>query len=202
MVSPTDITLAAYQERADRYFAASPSRVSDRVAVFLDALAGLVPGGRVLELGSGPGREATYLERRGLTVDRTDATPAFIDKLLRDGYTARMLDARTGSYGQSYDAVLANAVLLHFDRAEFESVLVKCRAATRPSGYLALTLKDGDGEAWSSAKLGTPRWFVFWREDQLREVLTRTGWDVVTLEHVPGRIEPWLQVLGRQRLDG
>jgi hypothetical protein len=36
-----------------------------------------------------------------------------------------------------------------------------CHAATRPDGVLVLTLKEGDGEAWSDAKLGMPRWFVY-----------------------------------------
>ena len=31
-----------------------------------------------------------------------------------------------------------------------------------------VTLKEGDGEAWSAAKLGQPRWFVYWREPRKR----------------------------------
>jgi len=60
---------------------------------------------------------------------------------------------------------------------------------------LALTLKEGDGEPWSDAKLGHPRWFAYWREEPLPEALIRTGWRVLSLEHVPGRMEPWLNVL-------
>ena len=67
--------------------------------------------------------EATYLERLGVTIDRTDATPVLVDKLRHNGHKAQMLDARS----------------------------------TRPSGYLAMTRKEGDGgglelgEAWQAA---------------------------------------------------
>lgn len=67
--------------------------------------------------------------------------------------------------------------------------------AVRPGGLLALTLKDGDGEPWSDAKLCAPRWFVYWREEALRDLLSEVGWHVLHLWKVQGRTEPWLHVL-------
>lgn len=192
----TDLTLGVYQEAMDAYCATSPSAVAVPVAALLDTVVGRLPAsGRVLEVGSGPGLEAQYLEERGLVVDRSDATPAFVERLRQQGHSVRLLDLRDGDYGGPYDAVVANAVLLHLERAHAEKALASFRASTRPGGVLALTLKEGDGEAWSSAKLGKPRWFVYWREDALREVLQRAGWQVVDLRHVQGRTEPWLHVL-------
>ncbi|GAC1611741.1 MAG: hypothetical protein NVS3B26_27630 [Mycobacteriales bacterium] len=196
MLDPTDATIAAYEAAAEDYCAASPVDVSAGVAALLDAVvAHLPPGSSVLELGSGPGREALYLEQRGLVVDRTDATEAFVDRLRAQGYPARMLDVRQDELAGPYDAVLANAVLLHLNRRQLEVALRACRQATRPGGLLALTLKEGDGEAWSDAKIGRLRWFVYWRDQPLRAVLLRTGWLVLTLQHLQGDREPWLAVL-------
>ena len=188
VTSPTDRTLAAHQDGVQAYVAGSPSGVPEAVALLLDAVVAHVPdGGEVLELGSGPGREALYLEHRGLRVDRTDATPAFVDRPRQGGHPARVLDVRHGGLGGMFDAVLANAVLLHLDRQDPVLALQTCHRATRPDGVLALTLKEGDGEAWSEAKLGSPRWFVFWREGPLRRALSDAGWTVVMLSHVEGR---------------
>ena len=198
MASPTDKTIAAYEQAADAYVAGSPAGVAESVAVLLDDLAARVPGGEVLELGSGPGREAQYLEARGLRVHRTDATPAFVERLRQAGHQARIVDVRRDDLGGPFDAVLANAVLLHLDRDDLGAALRACHAATRPDGLLALTLKEGDGEAWSDAKLGIPRWFVYWREAPLRQALTNAGWTVVRLDHVQGRREPWLHALCRR----
>ena len=196
MLNATDETLRAYEQRADRYFDASAPAVSAEVAGLLDAVvARLRPGSHVLEVGTGPGREAAYLEERGLHVDRTDATAAFVERLRANGHDARLLDVRDGNLGGPYDAVLANAVLLHLDRAQARLAVEACRQAVRPGGLFALTLKDGDGESWSDAKLGAPRWFVYWREEALRAQLSEAGWRVLDLRHVPDRTEPWLHTL-------
>jgi SAM-dependent methyltransferase len=192
----TDATLAAYQDGANLYCAASSGDVAPSVATLLDALVErLSAGSRVLEVGSGPGVEAQYLEDRGLTVERTDATPAFVELLQQRGHRARLLDVRTDELGGPYDAVLANAVLLHLDRDDAERALASCHTATRNGGLLALTLKEGDGESWSSAKLGRPRWFVYWREAALRDVLERLGWNVRHVRRADGKHEPWLLAL-------
>lgn len=199
MTSPTDKTLAAYQGGVDAYVAGSPAGVAEPVALLLDEVVANVPRGEVLELGSGPGREAQYLEDRGLRVHRTDATPAFVERLQRAGHQARLLDVRRDDLDGPFDAVVANAVLLHLERSDLTRALRACQAATRPGGVLAVTLKEGDGEAWSEAKLDQARWFVYWREPALRRALISAGWDVVRLDRVQGRLEPWLHVLCRRR---
>lgn len=196
MLDPTDATLRAYEQEAERYAAAFAPGVSPNVAALLDAMVGrLSVGSRVLELGSGPGLEAVYLEDRGLVVDRTDATDAFVQRLRAQGHEARLLDVRIDDFGGPYDAVLANAVLLHLDRAQARLALARCLDAVRGGGLLALTLKHGDGESWSVAKLGAPRWFVYWRSDDLRDLVSDVGWRRVELRKVQGRTEPWLHVL-------
>ena len=196
MTDPDDITLAAYDAAADRYIEDS-GPCSPPTIAFLGQVAAEVGAGHVLELGSGPGRDADHLEQHGLRVTRTDATPAFIEKLRARGHDARYLDARTDDLGGPYDAVVAFAVLLHLGRTQFEDVLTRARAAVVSDGVLALTLKEGDGEAWTEAKLGRLRHFTYWREPELRAVLGRTRWSVLSLEHVAGRNEQWLFLIAR-----
>ena len=109
-----------------------------------------------------------------------------------------MLDVRIDELGGPYDALLANAVLLHLSRSDLARALLACRSATKPDGVFALTVKEGDGEAWSDAKLDRPRWFVYWRDEPLRRALEDAGWSVLQFEHVQGRLEPWLHVLCRR----
>ena len=84
----------------------------------------MIPGGCVLELGTGPGWDADLLETLGLSVERTDAAIAFVGRLLEAGHQARVLDARAADYGGPYDGVLADAVLLHLDPARCEDALL------------------------------------------------------------------------------
>lgn len=160
-------------------------------------MARLVGTGTVLELGSGPGWDASYLETRGLRVVRTDGAPAFVEMLQAAGHPARLLDVRSDDFGGPYDAVLADAVLLHLTRNEFFDVLQRAHRAVRTGGLLAATLKEGDGEAWTQAKLGLPRHFTYWREPAVHAALKATGWQVVSVDHVAGRLEPWLFLIAR-----
>ena len=191
---PGDITIASYQSAAAAYRERSSS--SEVLLAFLDRVVATVGVGRhVLELGSGHGSDAAYLEAGGLQVTRTDATMAFVEMMRADGHTARVLDVRVDEFGGPYDAVLADAVLLHLSRADFAAVLVRAREAVVPKGVLAFTLKEGDGEAWSTAKIGLPRFFTYWREPRVRELLDAAGWTVDDIDHIGGRTEPWLHVL-------
>lgn len=195
MTDPCDATLAAYQSRAQEYLRAS-SRPGPDLIAYLDRFANLAGSGPVLEIGSGPGWDAEYLESRGVRVIRTDATPAFVSLLRAAGHEARLLDARTDPLGGPYEGILADAVLHHLSRERFADLLRRARAAAVPGGILAFTVKEGDGAAWSEHKLGMPRHFTYWREPAVRAALQGVGFPDVCIEHVAGR-ENWLFVLAR-----
>lgn len=190
---PGSITRQTYQAAAEAYARRTPRRGPDE---FLDRVVELMPGAEVLEIGSGPGWDADHLEVRGCRVTRTDVTPAFVDALRAAGHQARTLDVRTDDLGGPWDVILANAVLLHLTRAEFADAVTRARAAVRPGGLLAISLKEGDGERWSEAKLELPRYFVYWREPAVRDVLEQAGWTIEHLDHRQ-RSEPWLMIIAR-----
>jgi len=191
-----DITLRSYQAAAQRY-ADHSTAPSPALGAFLDRVADLVGAGRLLEVGSGPGLDATYLRRRGVDVWPTDATPAFVEMLRSAGHEVRLLDVRFGDLGGPWQGALAQAVLLHLDRAQFTDALDRVREAVVDGGVLAFTVKEGDGDGWSEAKLDLPRHFTYWRERPLRDALAQSRWDVQSVDHVVGRAEPWLYVMAR-----
>jgi SAM-dependent methyltransferase len=200
-----ELTVAAYDARAAAYRSATP-RAPEQVVAALDLLAVRVgPGGRVLEIGSGGGRDALLLEARGVAVRRTDITPGFVDLLRADGHAADVVDplvddlrdpARPGD-PTPYDGVWANACLLHVDRHDLPVVLSRLAAVTRAGGALRLSLKEGDGEGWSShGSIEVRRRFTYWRLAELTDVLTGAGWHVEATTRDPGgRGETWLGVL-------
>jgi SAM-dependent methyltransferase len=195
-------TRSAYDQHAESYRAGT-RELPDTVRVAMDAFAeALGRGGRVLEIGSGPGRDARELEARGLSVRRTDVTPAFVEMMRADGAVADVLDPLTddlddpGRPGMPYDGVWSNACLLHVDRVDLPILLRRLGEATRAGGVLATSLKEGDGEGWSThGHVTAPRRFVYWREGPLREALEGAGWrvdEVVRREGLRG--DYWLSV--------
>lgn len=189
--SPNARTLRTYEAQAERYVERTSTELSPLVAL----LRKLIPShSRVLELGSGPGGDALAFEAAGLVVLRTDATRAFVGRLQDQGHEARVVNALTDELGGPYDAVYANAVLLHFTPGELDLVLAKALKAVRPGGVIVASVKKGDGDAWSDRKLGSPRHFTYWREAPLQHALERAGWaraDVVE-STLPGAAERWI----------
>jgi len=199
-------TIGSYDAYADEYATgtnAMPDVVSANITRFVGSVG---TEARVLEIGSGPGRDARELEQIGLSVRRTDITPGFVRLMQAAGYVADQVDPLTDDLtdnlrgGAPYDGVWANASLLHARRDDLPVVLSRLAATTRPGGILHATLKEGDGERWSvHGNVSAPRYFTFWREEPLREHLAAAGWqvdDIVRGESEPADrpSESWLAV--------
>ncbi|WP_164743451.1 class I SAM-dependent methyltransferase [Microbacterium sulfonylureivorans] len=190
------LTLAAYERGAERYAALTPM---GRSALVDDLLGAVAPGAEVLELGSGPGRDAAALESGGVRVHRTDGSSSFVAMLREDGHTARLLDVRADDFGGPYDAIFANAVLLHVPRPALAVVLEVARRSCRPGGPLIASFKKGRGEAWSVAKLEDARHFTYWQEDDLAAVAHQVGWTAVRAFESTGveSAERWITLIAR-----
>jgi len=81
-------------------------------------------------------------------------------------------------------------------------VLARLAAATRGGGLLRVSLKEGDGEGWSThGSVRNPRHFTYWRAQPLREAFAGTGWtDVDIRSGIDGqRGESWLEIAAVRR---
>lgn len=193
-------TVRAYDLDAAAYVAASP-QMPDAIRADIEELAArLGPGARVLEIGSGGGRDARLMEDLGLVVRRTDITPAFVTLLRGEGHDADLLDPLVDDLSSregNYDAVWANASLLHVDRADLATVLTRLADVTRPGGLLRISLKEGDGDGWSThGSISQPRHFTYWRSETLRAAVEGTGWTGLDIRSgIAGkRSESWLEL--------
>ena len=197
---PRRATVAAYDASAGAYAVANPV-VPDSVREAVAAFARRLPeGARVLEIGSGGGRDAALLDALGVRVRRTDVTPGFVTVLREQGHQAEVLDPLTDDLADPagpYDGVWANASLLHVARPDLVTVLDRLRVVTRPGGVLRFSVKEGDGEGWSThGSVAAARHFTYWRAGPLREVVAAAGWTAVEVEDgIAGkRQESWLEV--------
>ena len=193
-------TVEAYDADAAGY-AAEAALLPEWVATEIDAfVSGLGGSGRVLEIGSGGGRDALELEKRGISVRRTDVSTGFVELLRKRGFEADVLDPLTDDLAdplnpeKPYDGVWACACLIHVARQDFPVVLRRLADATRGGGRLHASVRDGDGERVSAYGSATaPRRYseTFWREDALRSALADAGWTVGEVRRCEGRPGDW-----------
>jgi SAM-dependent methyltransferase len=199
-------TVKSYDASAVEYAAeaaAMPEWVAGEIDAFVDGLGGT---GRILEIGSGGGRDARVLERRGLSVRCTDVAQGFVDLLRADGFEADRLDPLTDDLADPqrpdtpYDGIWSCACLFHVARDDLVTVLGRLAEATRPGGRIHASFKEGDGEERSAyGTSDAPRCYAetLWRESDLRSEFSSAGWVVDEVGRHGDK--PWLAVRGHRR---
>ncbi|ESY87782.1 methyltransferase type 12 [Mesorhizobium sp. LNHC220B00] len=177
-------TIESYEDYAVRYdeIVGHVPHPNDRAALErAAAIAGA--GGRILEIGSGPGRDADFLEGLGVEVRRTDATRRFLELQAARGKAGELLDVITDELGGPYDAVVALAVLIHVPRDQIDQVLEKIARSLRQGGAFVVSMRDGDGEA--GGKYHT----VDWRRDAFAARIEAAGMELLSHSFRIGRNE-------------
>lgn len=156
-----------YAEHYSRNVAHIPAPDDEIALRRVAATAGF--GGRILEIGSGPGWEADFLETLGVSVRRTDATRRFLGIQAARGKKGDILNVITDDLGGPYDGIVAMCVLIHVTRDQIDNVLGKIACSLRPEGVLLVSMRDGEGE--SVGEYHT----VYWRRDDFVKRMNAAG---------------------------
>lgn len=192
-----DETLAFYAARAGEYV----QHGSDTPGTHLRVFMGRLPTrARVLELGTGSGRDAAAMLSRGIDVDPTDASAELAAEATRRiGRPVRLLRFDELSAREEYDGVWASASLLHAPAAELTDDLRRIHRALRHGGVFTASFKAGNGEGRD--RFG--RYYIYPdRESLLAHYRAAADWSGLTLEEVAGggfdgELTQWLWVTAR-----
>lgn len=146
MTSPRNRdALAGYEKSAQAYADVLSPLPPEPVADSLHRLAAQAgKGASVLEVASGPGRDADFIETLGLNVRRTDAAQSFLDMQTARGKRVEKLDIITDEFDGPYDAIMALRVLLHIDPELTDGVLAKVTAALAPGGAFLVSVRENE----------------------------------------------------------
>ena len=169
-------TIAVYSKAAHDYANGFARKKNVEQELDMTGFLALVPdGGRILDLGCGPGHWAATFEDAGFKVEATDATPEMADLALeRYGIEVRVEPFDALDAVAEYDGVWANFSLLHAPRTEFPKHLERIHRALRPGGALSLGMKLGSGEGHD--RLG--RFYTYYSMNELAELVAAAGFTV------------------------
>ena len=140
---PDPETLKFYADNAASYVQHA-NGPTPQLAGFLSRLP---PGGTVLELGTGNGRDAAAMLAAGFAVTPSDASPELAAQAeARLGLPVRIMAFDELDDIEAYDGVWACAALLHAPREELTEDLAHVHRALRPGGVFVASFKAGTGE--------------------------------------------------------
>lgn len=192
-------TKAAYDKLAEDYAQKFEHHASLYVGDHIRAFTSRLPkGARVLELGSGSGVHAQTFQEAGLNVLCTDLSPAMVDLCRSKGLQAVVADfEELEQEPESCDAVWAYTSLLHTTRDMFPQIIRKVHIWLKHGGLFGLAMKEGSGEGFTvSDKDGTSkRWFTYYSNDELIELLEGAGFQVLETSSINSNNQGYLNYL-------
>lgn len=191
-------TIATYDAKAADY---AQMVTSDTPDASLQAFIDLIPlGGRVLDLGCGPGTASAHMRASGLLPDPVDASQGMI-KIARNTFG---LPARLGEFDdidgdEIYDGIWANFSLLHAAPCDLPRHFETLFKATKPGGTIHVGMKTGTGIARDKIN----RLYTYVTVDALMALLTSAGYRVTytkegTEAGLAGTLDPFVIMRGQK----
>lgn len=174
-------TLAFYDREAEAYAARRPAERSAHLDAFLTALP---PGASILELGCGGGQDSEAMLAAGFAVTPTDGSPGLAREAERRlGRPVRVMLFEDLEAVGAYDAVWANACLLHAPEQALPDILARIARALKPGGRLFASFKAGEG----GGRDGLGRYYNFPTQEGLEAAFRGAGdWSSLAIEQGQG----------------
>lgn len=176
MTDYKDLTKQAYNQFADdfedKFESYLEKNLKDKLS---DFLADVPKGGKILDLGSGPGNYAINFKRLGFQVLCIDNSEEMIKRCKEKGLPAMVMDFEKLDFPEkSFDAVWAYTSLLHVPKKNIPEILKKISKIMKDQSILLLGMKYGEGEGFREQEKypGTKRWFSLYTKEELESYLT------------------------------
>lgn len=180
-----------YQENYFRYY---DETVSIDPASFLAPLVRcLRPGGSVLDVGCGSGRDLRWLKNRGFRPVGFERSKGLAG-LARTYSGCHVLEGDFEGHdfsGMEMDALLVVGALVHVPHERFQEVFSNILRALKPQGHVLLTLKEGHQDP----EVSRGRIFYLWLDESLRMVFDQLNLTVVDFSRQVSKIretDVWL----------
>ena len=168
-------TIQVYDDRSDQY-ARENAKSTTRDTYLTSFISACPTGGRVLDLGCGPGHAAKQMAKAGLETDATDASSQMVALAAsHPGVHARQATFDQISGAAIYDGIWASFSLLHAPRAAFPGHLAAIHTALKPNGAFYIGMKLGTDEARDD--IG--RLYTYYTADGLQKHLQKADFTIL-----------------------
>jgi len=172
-------TLSFYDKHAEEWRAARCVGNSSFWQEDIDNLRELVPHGKILEIGSGSGREAGKLIQAGFDYTGIDASAGLLEVAKRDNPGAVFIHEDvydlTFPNGQ-FDGFWSAATLLHLPKKRVVEALKSIKRVVKKDGVGFISLKEGEGE---KTEENTGRFFSYYQAMEFVEKLQEAGFELI-----------------------
>jgi ubiquinone/menaquinone biosynthesis C-methylase UbiE len=167
---------------------------------FLDKFVEL-SGKKIVDVGSGPGRDGLILQQAGKEVVCVDASEAMVELSSERGLESVLAGFDKLPFeDDSFDGVWSYTALLHIPKESIIAPLNEISRVLKPSGIFALGLIEGDTEEYKeSSGVDMPRWFSFYQKEEVENLCKEHGLELVYFETFKPRSKNYLNFIFRKQ---
>lgn len=162
-------TIDYYDSNAEAYFRAT---IQANMAPICDRFLKYVkPEGRIVDVGSGSGRDLKYFLDRGYFAEGIDLSQELCKKAADySGGKVMCADICEWHPNAKYDGVWANASLLHLPQNEIERFILRLSDILKPHGVAYISMKSGIMDGYDDAG----RYFTDFTEEKVQQILSKS----------------------------
>jgi SAM-dependent methyltransferase len=187
-----------YETNAREYF--DRTVLVDLRPLYDRVLPRVSPGGRILDVGCGSGRDLKVFRLRGFDAIGIDASSALV-KLASSlsGVTCMCMRFEDVEFEKRFDAVWACASLLHLPKDKIRPVLSRLYRALIPGGVMFASVQYGEGEIVMS----DGRFFAYYTPPEFAALFEETSFSLdevwISEDSLPDRAAVrWVNVIARR----
>lgn len=193
-----DKTILAYDNYAEKYDEETIDFWERFPRTFFDKFISL-SSGKILDIGSGPGRDGKILQSNGLEVICVDASQSMVELSAKRGLKSIVADfAELPFEDNHFDGVWAYTSLLHVPKKQMNQSIIELKRVLKPNGIFGLGMIEGDTEEYRvTSKVIEPRWFSFYNRNELETLLKENGFDILYFEQFKPNTKNYLNFIAR-----
>lgn len=193
-------TIRAYNHSAKEYDDETIDFWKKFPRTFFDKFAKLAKG-KVLSIGSGPGRDGIILKEAGIDVTCLDASKAMVKLSEEKGLRSVLGDFNALPFdNNSFEGIWAYTSLLHVPKSEIWKALAEIKRVLKNDGVFGLGLIEGQTEEYKeSSVINMPRWFSFYNKKEIDELLRKHGFKIVHFEEFKPKSKNYLNFIAKKK---
>lgn len=152
----------------------------------LEQFVSFLPGKRVLDLGSGSGRDALILENAGLDVTCLDASSSMVAMTKQLGFPTIHADFKHLELDDySFDGIWAYTSLIHISSEELVATINYLKKLIPRNGVILLGLIQGDGSEMvqRGSMPDAERYFRYYQSDEIDGLMRDSGFELLFSEN-------------------
>lgn len=156
------------------------------------------PQAHILDIGCGAGRDIAWFEMHSVKITGADLSWGMLQEARQHTHSGLIQNTmqQLAFKDKTFDAVWANASLLHLPKLEAPHTLAEFHRVLCTPGILILTIQAGEGETWESGYGNeTQRFFARYQEAEMKDLLAQSLFNVRECQTVYAGPKTWLQFI-------